>query len=134
MGLNLNIVTGNPAPIYRQIADQVRKAAGTGAMKEGEQMPSVRALAERLVVNPNTVARAYAELARDGILDPQAGRGFFVAKKRRVLSDAERARRFEMALEAFVSEALFLDFSEKEIVERLRGRIKHFQTQPGQKS
>lgn len=97
-------------------------------------MPSVRALAERLVINPNTVARAYAELSRDGILDSQAGRGFFVAKKRRVFSDAERGRRFEMALEGFVSEALFLDFSEKEIVEGVRREIGNFQTEARQKS
>ncbi len=134
MPLNLNIVTGNPAPIYKQIADQVRRAVGTRGLKEGEQMPSVRALAERLVINPNTVARAYAELSRDGILDSQAGRGFFVAKKRRVFSDAERGRRFEMALEGFVSEALFLDFSEKEIVEGVRREIGNFQTEARQKS
>ncbi|HWB58995.1 MAG TPA: GntR family transcriptional regulator [Chthoniobacteraceae bacterium] len=134
MPLNLNIVTGNPAPIYKQIADQVRRAVGTRGLMEGEQMPSVRALAERLVINPNTVARAYAELSRDGILDSQAGRGFFVAKKRRVFSDAERGRRFEMALEGFVSEALFLDFSEKEIVEGVRREIGNFQTEARQKS
>ena len=81
MHLNLSIIPGNPAPIYRQISDQVRRAVGARALKVGDQMPSVRALAERLVINPNTVARAYAELARDGILDSQAGRGFFVAKK-----------------------------------------------------
>jgi GntR family transcriptional regulator len=131
MRLNLNIIPGNPAPIYRQIADQVRRAVGFRGLKEGDQMPSVRVLAERLVINPNTVARAYAELARDGILDSQAGRGFFVAKKRRVFSDAERIRRFELALEMFVSEALFLDFSEKEIVENVRREIGNFQTQPG---
>ena len=128
MPLNLNIVTGNPAPIYRQIADQVRRAVGTRGLKEGEQMPSVRALAERLVINPNTVARAYADLTRDGILDSQAGRGFFVAKKRSVFSDSERKRRFELALETFISEALFLDFSEREIVESIRREIENFQT------
>lgn len=133
MHLNLNIIPGNPAPIYRQVADQVRRAVSTRSLKEGDQMPSVRALAERLVINPNTVARAYAELVRDGILDSQAGRGFFVARKRRVFSDAERTRRFELALEAFVSESLFLDFTEKEIVENVRDRIGHFRTQPEQK-
>ena len=128
MPLNLNIAPGNPAPIYRQITDQVRRAVGTDSLKEGDQMPSVRALAERLVINPNTVARAYADLVRDGILDSQAGRGFFVAKKRRVFSDPERRRRFDLALETFVSEALFLDFSGKEIVESVRREIANFQT------
>ena len=134
MALSINIITGNPAPIYRQIADQVRRAVGTRGLKEGDLMPSVRALAERLVINPNTVARAYAELARDGVLDSQAGRGFFVAKKRRVFSDAERTRRFDMALGGFVSEALFLDFSEKEIVESVRREIGNFQTESKSRS
>jgi len=129
---NIDISTGNPSPIYRQIADQVKRAAGAGALKEGELMPSVRALAERLVINPNTVARAYAELAREGVLDSQAGRGFFVAKKRRVFSDSERRRRFELALEAFVSEAVFLDFTEEEIVKNVRRGIGQFRKEPRQ--
>ena len=129
MRFPISIATGNPAPIYRQIVDQVRKAVGTGALKEGDQLPSVRAMAERLVINPNTVARAYMELSRDGIIDSQAGKGFFAAKKRAVFSDEERQRRFELALGAFVSEALTLDFSEEKILSEVRRRIALFHKQ-----
>jgi GntR family transcriptional regulator len=112
----INVVTGSGAPIYRQIVDQVRLGVATGALEPGEPMPSVRGLAERLVVNPNTVAHAYAELVRDGVLESHQGRGFFVAsKKRQVYSRAERLRRLQQALDAFVHEAVFLDFSPEEI-------------------
>lgn len=133
MAFALHIAPGNPAPIYRQITDQVRKGLASGALREGEQMPSVRALAERLVINPNTVARAYADLVRDGILDSQAGRGFFVAAKRSVFSDTERERRFSIALEQFLSEALVLDFSKAEILERVKRQIGEYQKQPAAK-
>lgn len=115
-GFQVEIATGGAVPIYRQIVDQVRLAVATGALAAGEPMPSVRSLAERLAINPNTVARAYADLARDGVLDAQQGRGVFVAnKKRQVYSRAERRRRLQQALDAFVHEAVFLDFTADEI-------------------
>lgn len=112
----INITTGSGTPIYRQIGDQVRLGVATGTLNPGDPLPSVRSLADRLVINVNTVAKAYAELVRDGVLDSQQGLGFFVAsKKRQVYSRAERQRRMQQALEAFVHEAVFLDFSPDEI-------------------
>ena len=78
-------------------------------------MPAVRNLAERLAINANTVVKAYAELVRDGVLEAQQGMGFFVAPKRQIYSKAERLRRLRQALDAFVHEAIFLDFSADEI-------------------
>ena len=111
----LNITTGAGTPIYRQIVDQVRLAAATGDLPAGEAMPSVRSVAERLVVNVNTVVKAYGELVRDGVLESRQGLGFFVAKKRQVYSKAERLRRLRQALDAFIREAVFLDFTDDEI-------------------
>ncbi len=111
----ITIATGAGAPIYRQIVDQVRLAVATGALAPGEALPSVRGLAEQLVVNFNTVAKAYGELVRDGVLESLQGKGFFVAEKRQVYSKAERLRRLRQALDAFVQEAVFLDFSAEEI-------------------
>ena len=81
---HLNVTTGAGTPIYRQIIDQVRLGVATGALRPGQAMPSVRSLAERLVVNANTVVKAYAELVRDGVLEAQQGMGFFVAEKRQI--------------------------------------------------
>jgi GntR family transcriptional regulator len=111
----IRITTGSGTPIYRQIVEQVRLAVATGALTAGDAVPSVRGLAERLLVNANTVAKAYAELVRDGVLESQQGLGFFVARKRQVYSNAERLRRLGRAAEDFVNEAVFLDFTADEI-------------------
>jgi GntR family transcriptional regulator len=111
----INITTGSGTPIYRQIVEQVRLAVATGALAPGDDMPSVRSLAERLVVNANTVVKAYAELVRDGVLESQQGLGFFVAPKRQIYSKAERLRRLRHGVDSFIHEAVFLDFSAEDI-------------------
>ena len=112
---HVNVTTGSGTPIYRQIIDQVRLGVATGDLRPGQAMPSVRSLAERLVVNANTVVKAYAELVRDGVLEAQQGMGFFVAEKRQIYSKAERLRRLRLAVDDFIHEAVFLDFSALEI-------------------
>src|SRR6266436_1089431 len=111
----INITTGSGTPIYRQIVDQVRLAVATGTLAAGHAMPSVRSLAERLLLNANTVVKAYAELVRDGVLESQQGMGFFVAERRQIYSKAERLRRLRQAVDSFIHEAVFLDFSAEEI-------------------
>src|SRR6516225_5027231 len=111
----VNVTTGAGTPIYRQIIDQVRLGVATGALRPGQAMPSVRSLAERLLVNANTVVKAYAELVRDGVLESQQGMGFFVAEKRQIFSKAERLRRLRQAVDNFIHEAVFLDSSADEI-------------------
>src|SRR5262245_64631381 len=66
-------------PIYRQIQDQVRYGISSGRLRPGEQLPTVRALAVDLAVNPNTVIKAYSELERQGVLTTEQGSGTFVA-------------------------------------------------------
>lgn len=88
-------------------------------MSIGEQLPSVRTLAEQLTVNPNTVARAYAELTTEGVIESQQGRGFFVAKRRQTLSEEERLRRLDEAGRRFLDDTVFLDFPLPELLRRL---------------
>jgi GntR family transcriptional regulator len=134
----VHITTGAGTPIYRQIVDQVRLAAATGTLPAGHAMPSVRGLAEQLVINANTVAKAYGELVRDGVLESQQGLGFFVAsKKRQIYSRAERLRRLQQTLEAFVHEAVFLDFRPDEIRNAVEEKLAELDLQPrsaGEKS
>ena len=106
MSLNIVISTGSDTPIYRQITDQVRLAVATGRLAISDQLPSVRALAEDLVVNPNTVARAYADLAREGLIESRAGRGVFIIRKRKVFTREEGRRRLEPLIESLVAEAM----------------------------
>jgi GntR family transcriptional regulator len=98
-------------PIYEQIKQGVVRLVATGRLKVGEPLPSIRDLAADIIVNPNTVARAYRELEQDGVVSTQKGRGSFIAERAR--PDAEKdlkahlgrvmdeaiaeARRFELA-------------------------------------
>ena len=125
MALDLYISPGGAAPIFRQIVDQVRVAVATEMLGAGEQLPSVRALAERLVLNPNTVARAYAELARDGLIETHPGKGVFVASRPRapMYTKAERLRRLEPALAALVHEAVALNVAPPELIDALEKKL-----------
>ncbi len=119
----IKVAPGGNRPIYRQIIDQVRQAISSGELVLGDALPSVRQLAEQLVVNHNTVAKAFSELVRDGVLESQHGRGVFVAKKRSVFSVAEKKRRLSQALDVFLAEVLVLDFSPEQILDEVSNRL-----------
>jgi GntR family transcriptional regulator len=123
VGFHITITTGSGTPIYRQIIDQVKLSVATGALAAGDALPSVRSLAEQHLVNANTVVKAYADLVRDGVLESHHGKGFFVAEKRQVYSRDERLRRLRQAVEAFVHEAVFLDFTAEEIREAVHEKL-----------
>jgi GntR family transcriptional regulator len=128
MAVKFIINTGSNTPIYQQITGQARLAVASGRLAPGDQLPSVRALAEELVVNPNTVARAYADLTREGLLEARAGRGVFITRKRKVYSRAEGWRRLEPLLDALIGEAMVLDFTREELrkaFEEKLGQWKH---------
>src|SRR5437899_10013262 len=76
MRFQLNFKSGKP--VYLQLVDQVKSAAASGAVRAGEPLPSIRPLAEELRVNRNTVAKAYAELESQGVIETIAGKGCFV--------------------------------------------------------
>lgn len=112
----IQITTGSDVPIFRQIVLQVRGAIASGSLKVGDPLPSVRALAAELIVNHNTVAKAYAQLVRDGLVESQQGRGFFVAQRREIYTKAERVRRVKALIEPLVSEATTLGLTPTEVV------------------
>lgn len=123
MPLSITVVAGSPTPIYRQVFDQIATAILSGRLAEGEALPSVRAMSEELVLNPNTVARAYSELARDGFIESRGTVGSFVLPRRQKFTRAERRRRFEPTLKAFVAEALVLGYEADEIMEQVEEMI-----------
>src|SRR5262245_53193911 len=124
MAIDFQITTGSNVPIYRQIVDQVRLALASGEVAPGEQLPSVRVLAERLLVNPNTVAHAYAELTRHGVIESAPGRGVFIAERRQVFSKSEQGRRLDRLLQSVVSEMMLLDLSRDELVDGLDRKLR----------
>jgi GntR family transcriptional regulator len=106
----------SPLPIYRQIVQQVRRAIVQSQLQIGEQLPPVRTLAATLDVNPNTVARAYRELIRDGVVESRAGIGVFIVERvRQTLLPDEREQRLSHVVEQVLFEALLLDFSLPEV-------------------
>lgn len=111
----IEVATGTGVPIYRQIVDQVRLATATGVLSIGSALPTVRGLAEQLLINVNTVTKAYGELVREGVIESRPSLGYFVARKRQIYAKAERARRLRHVAEVFVREAISLDFAADEI-------------------
>lgn len=104
-------------PIYEQVRDGLRHLVVTGAIGEGEKLPSVRALAASLAINPNTIQRAYAALESEGYLTSEPGRGAFAARG----GGKENARREELLrqFDASARELCFLGMTPEELAQRI---------------
>jgi GntR family transcriptional regulator len=108
-------------PIYRQIQDQIRYGIASGLLLGGEQLPTVRALAVELSVNPNTVIKAYTELEREGVLTTEQGTGTFVAAgKSPVLSDQSRLAKIESLCLEFLAQASRYGFSTDDVLKAIQ--------------
>jgi len=125
--MQYEINSASRLPIYQQLVQQVREAIARGDLKTQEQLPSVRQLSRDLVVNPNTIARAYIELEREGLLTNRPGRGVFVAEPRDELTKEARRRRLMESLDRFLTEAVHLGFSDVEVAQLVASRSRQFQ-------
>ncbi len=114
-------------PIYQQLVQQVREAMARGDVRPDQQLPSVRQLSRDLVINPNTVARAYTELEREGLLNNRPGRGVFIAGSRIELKKDARRQRLLEILDKLLTEAVHLGFSEEEVLKLVSDRSAQFQ-------
>ena len=104
-------------PIYEQVQDGLRKLMVAGVLQEGEKLPSVRALAGQLAINPNTIQRAYEALEREGYVYSIGGKGSFVAPRKEV--DTGRRDELMKQLYTCVKELLFLGVSKEELLRHL---------------
>lgn len=111
-----HIAPSTPTPIWRQIVDQVRAAIASGELLPQDPLPSVRAVAAALVVNANTVAKAYAELTRHGDVIAEQGRGLFVASEPPTLPGLERKKKLLLAVERVVTDAVHLGVSRQALL------------------
>jgi GntR family transcriptional regulator len=114
-------------PIYRQLIEQIREAVARGRLKAGERLPSVRVLSKDLVVNPNTIARAYTELERDGVLNTRPGLGVFVAKPQAALTAEAKRRRLAAIVDRLLTEAVHLGVSADVVMQLVSDRAEQFQ-------
>lgn len=113
-------------PIYRQLRNQFREAVARGILEPEERLPSVRELSRTLVVNPNTIARVYTELEREGLLNTRPGLGVFVAEPKAELTKEVRKERLDRLLDEFLTEAVHLAFGAAEVVGLVSERAKQF--------
>ena len=119
----IQIVTGDPRPISKQIVDGIRMKIVTGELVPGSKIPSVRGLAMQLTINTNTVARAYAKLTDEGLVEARKGLGLFVCPPRQLLSDAEREKRLGEQVDKFINEIIGLNYPNQTIVDSLSDRL-----------
>lgn len=125
--MDFQIDSASRAPIYRQLIGQIREAVARGRLTPDERLPSVRELSRRLVVNPNTIARAYTELEREGVLNTRPGLGVFVAQPTTDLTKRARRERLLTLVDELLTEAVHLGFSADELQGLLADRTNRFQ-------
>lgn len=118
--MHFRIQPSDEIPIYRQIVRQVLDSLAGGRLRPGEQMPSHRELAERLVVSPLTVKKAYDELERDGYLEQRRGQGTFVRAQPSVELESARRDNLRVSLRRLVAEAAAAGVPVAQLIELLR--------------
>jgi GntR family transcriptional regulator len=107
-------------PIYYQIFDQIKHQIAVEELKVGEKIPTIRELAVELEINPNTVAKSYYELQREGILDTIQGVGTYVKNNKQILKPNERERKLTEIINKFLDEAFRYGFSKEDIFKALK--------------
>jgi GntR family transcriptional regulator len=114
--MQIHISTADGVPIYLQIVNQIKYLVSSGRLTEGEELPPIRTLAEQLVVNPNTVARAYRELEGAGIVEKRRTAGTYVSDQGSPLARRERLKILSERLDALLAEARQMDVSFEELM------------------
>ena len=124
--MHFTITPSSRHPIYAQLVQNVREAVANGGLKPGDRLPPVRELAQQLVVNPNTIAKAYAHLERDGVVNTKRGAGTFVAEVSTALSLKARRKLLLAQADRLLTEAVHLGFSRQEVQRLLADRATRF--------
>jgi GntR family transcriptional regulator len=129
MEFTVNPTTG--VPIYQQLQEQICSAIARGKLSPDDRLPSVRELSQSLVVNPNTIARTYTELEREGVLYTRPGMGVFVAEMPQPLSKKLRRDRLAAKIDHLLVNAVRLGCGAEELIELVEDRVKQYQWNTG---
>ena len=120
--MQIHITTADGVPIYQQIVNQVKYLVASGRLSPGDEMPPIRVLAERLIVNPNTVARAYRELEAAGVVEKRRTAGTYVSEQGSPLARKERVKILTERVDALLAESRQMDVPYDELVKLLDKR------------
>jgi GntR family transcriptional regulator len=124
MLIQINFKSG--MPVYLQVVDQIKMAAASGALRAGEPLPSIRPLAEQLRINRNTVAKAYAELEAEGVIETVAGKGCFLKESRSPFSRQTRLQRLAEAIDTAIVQAHHSQVSDRDFLSLAKERLEAF--------
>jgi GntR family transcriptional regulator len=127
--MQIHLSPDDGVPIYLQIVNQVKYLVASGRLTPGEELPPIRALAERLVVNPNTVARAYRELELAGVVTKRRTTGTYVSEAGSPLARQERLKILTGRIDLLLAEAHQMEVSTEEVIDLLRQRDEAIRTQ-----
>src|SRR6478752_465544 len=114
--MQIHISTADGVPIYQQIVNQIKYLVSSGRLTAGEELPPIRTLAEKLVINPNTVARAYRELESAGIVEKRRTAGTYVSDQGSPLARRERLKILTERIDALLAEARQMDIAFEEVI------------------
>ena len=122
MDLHISLTDG--VPIYQQIVTQIRYLVAAGRLSPGFEMPPIRSLAEELQINPNTVARAYRELEREGMVEKRSTKGTYVAENATRLTARHRQSAINERIDQLLAESYQLGFSFEQLLNLIHTRSK----------
>ena len=120
--MRIHITLTDGVPIYRQIVNQVKYLIASGRLAPGDELLPIRVLAEQLLINPNTVARAYRELETAGILASRRGAGTYVSDKGSPLAREERNRILSERIDGLLAEAEQMDIGIDKVIDLVHTR------------
>ena len=126
MALWIQISSGSGKPIYVQVAEQISEAIAKGELTSGDKLPAVRKLAAELVINPNTVARAYSRLEQAGLVTTKTGSGTYVSDPKLRKSDAADINILTERMDTIITRGLNLGLEEQDIIAMFKGRLAKF--------
>jgi GntR family transcriptional regulator len=126
MTLWIQITPGSEEPIYMQIVEQIGETIAKGRLVAGDKLPAVRKLAAELVINPNTVARAYTILEQTGLVTTKTGSGTFVADPKLRNKDAADVNILTERMDTLIARSLNLGMEPEDIVSMFKGRLAKF--------
>ena len=133
--MQMRISTHDGVPVYLQIVNQVKYLVAAQRLSPGDALPSVRKLAEQLVVNPNTVARAYRELETAGVLTTRRGAGVYVSDNGSPLARGEQMKILTERIDVLLAEARQMNVNLETLVDLLHKRSRRLPTSsPGESS